>query len=168
MNNIFFKSFTLIIIFFSISANSANLSDDAKNRGISESCYMYLNQIEKSFDLNGFNITFAHPENPSIVPSHHISLQKYDNGSSVFSATLSSDGETCNHSTVVVTSISDQSCYEIAKQKIEINPSLQSSSYADGGFITLNSSKNSFQTILTSSGERSCTIIEARMIWPEK
>ena len=66
------------------------LAQDAQSRGINETCYTsYLGQIEESYDLNGLNITFAHPENPSeLFPSLHISSQKYNNGTSSFSATL--------------------------------------------------------------------------------
>ena len=60
----FLKTFTLLILLFSLGAIGSNLSDDAKNRGINEVCQSYLSEIEKSFNLNGLNITFAHPEDP--------------------------------------------------------------------------------------------------------
>ena len=68
------------------------LSSEAQERGISATCSSYLGQLEESYDLNGLNITFAHPDDPSLYPSLHLSTKKYNNGSSVFSATLSPDG----------------------------------------------------------------------------
>ena len=135
----FLKTFTLLILLFSLGAIGSNLSDDAKNRGINEVCQSYLSQIEKSFNLNGLNITFAHPENTSLLPSLHISSQRYNNGSSSFSATLMPDDDYCYLSTVMVTLINNQSCYEIAQIKSEAE-NLQLSSYADGEFIMLKAS----------------------------
>jgi hypothetical protein len=168
MNHYFRRILTFLMFLLCINSFASSLADDARNRGINETCSNYLSQVDESFDLNGFNITFAHPEEPSKLSSHHISMQKYNNASSVFSATLTPDGESCNHSTVLVTSVNDKTCLEIAKQKKEIDSTLQPSSYADGGFITLTSSTNNFQIILISSDEKSCTIVEARMIWPGK
>jgi hypothetical protein len=165
MHLYFFKIFKVLIILFSLSANGSNLSNDAKNRGINEVCYSYLSQIEKSFNLNGLNITFAHPENPSLLPSLHTSSQKYNNGSSSFSATLMPDGDYCYLSTVMVTLINNQSCSEIAQIKTE-SENLQMSSYADGNFMILTPQDNSYQTILTSVKDNACSITEARMMWP--
>ena len=161
----FFKTLTLLVVFFSLCANGSNLSDDAKNRGINEVCYSYLSQIEKSFNLNGLNITFAHPENPSLLPTLHVSAQRYNNGSSSFSATLMPDNDYCYLSTVMVTLINNQSCPEIAQIKSETE-NLQLSSYADGNFIILAPQDNSYQSILTSVNENTCTMTEARMMWP--
>ena len=161
----FLKTFTLLILLFSLCSNGSNLSDDAKNRGINEVCQSYLSQIEKSFNLNGLNITFAHPKNPSLLPSLHVSSQRYNNGSSSFSATLMPDGDYCYLSTVMVTLINNQSCFEIAQIKSETE-NLQQSSYADGKFIILTPQDNSFQTILSSINENACTITESRMMWP--
>ena len=165
MNVYYFKTLAFTLLFCSFFAYGSNLSNDAKNRGISETCYTYLNQIEKSYNLNGLNITFAHPQNPSSFPSLHISSQIYNNGSSSFSASLSPDGEYCYLSTILVTAINNQSCSEIAQLKVE-NEDLELSSYADGGFIILTPEDKSYQTILTSSGANACTMTEARMIWP--
>jgi hypothetical protein len=156
-----FLAYTLI----TFSSLAANLSEDAKDRGINETCYKYLTQIEKSYSLNGLNITFAHPENPSSLPSLHLSAQRYNNGSSSFSATLTPDENYCYLSTLTVTNINNQSCSEIAQLKKE-SENLQSSSYADGGYIILTPDDNSYQTILISSGKNNCTMTEARMIWP--
>jgi len=161
----FLKTFTLLILLFSLGANGSNLSDDAKNRGINEVCQSYLSQIDKSFNLNGLNITFAHPEDPSILPSLHVSSQRYNNGSSSFSATLMPDDDYCYLSTVMVTLINNQSCTEIAQIKSETE-NLQLSSYADGKFIILTPQDNSFQTILSSINENTCTMTESRMMWP--
>ena len=161
----FLKTFTLLTLLLSLCANGSNLSDDAKKRGINETCQSYLSQLEKSYNLNGLNLTFAHPQNPSSFPSLHLSSQKYNNGSSSFSATLTPDGEYCYLSTILVTAINNQSCSEIAQLKVE-NEDLELSSYADGGFIILTPGDKSYQTILTSLGANACTMTEARMIWP--
>ena len=166
MNIYNYKTLTLIMLFCSFCANGSSLSDDAINRGINETCYSYLSQIEESYNLKGLNITFAHPENPSVLPSLHVSSQRYNNGTSTFSATLSPDKEYCYVSTILVTT-NNQSCSEIAQIKSE-NENLQLSSYADGEYIILTPSDNSYQTILTSSGEKNCTMTEARMMWPGK
>ena len=165
MNDYHFKTLAFILFFSSLCVNASNLSDDAKNRGINETCYNYLSQIEKSYNLNGLNITFAHPENPSIFPSLHISSQKYNNGASSFTATATPDGKNCYISTIMLTSINNQSCSEVAKIKTQ-SEDLQLSSYSDGEYIILTPSDNSYQTILTSSGDHSFTISEARMMWP--
>ena len=165
MNDYHFKTLAFILFFSSLCVNASNLSDDAKNRGINETCYNYLSQIEKSYNLNGLNITFAHPENPSIFPSLHISSQNYNNGASSFTATVTPDGKNCYISTIMLTSINNQSCSEVAKIKTQ-SEGLQLSSYSNGDYIILTPSDNSYQTILTSSGDQSCTITEARMMWP--
>ena len=167
MNDYHFKTLAFILFFSSLCVNASNLSDDAKNRGINETCYNYLSQIEKSYNLNGLNITFAHPENPSIFPSLHISSQKYNNGASSFTATATPDGKNCYISTIMLASINNQSCSEVAKIKTQ-SEGLQLSSYSNGDYIILTPSDNSYQTILTSSGDQSCTITEARMMWPGK
>ena len=165
MNTYHFTTLTLLMLFCSLCANGSNLSDDARDRGINETCYSYLSQIEKSYNLNGLNVTFAHPENPSVLPSLHVSSQRYNNGSSSFSATLIPEGEYCYLSTVIVTAINNQSCSEIAQIKTK-NENLQLSSYADGKFIILTPEDNSYQTILTVTDKNGCTITEARMMWP--
>ena len=167
MNANFFRFLSLFMLFCSLYANGSNLSDDAKDRGINETCSSYLSQIEKSYNLNGLNITFAHPNNPSELPSLHVSSQKYNNGASSFSAALVPDNEYCYISTILVTAINNQSCTEIAQLKSK-NENLELSSYADGGFIILTPIDNSYQTILTSAGDNACTITEARMMWPGK
>ncbi len=157
-----------LFTFLSISCNSfaSNLAEEAKNRGINPTCYNYLSQIETSYQLSGLNITFAHPDSPSNYPSLHISTQKYNNGSSSFSATLTPDGDYCYLSTIMITTINNQSCSEVAKIKTSSDENLQASSYAEGNYIILTPQDNTFQTILTSSGDYGCTITETRMMWP--
>ena len=160
------RIFLTVFLLLTTNAYGGSLSDDAINRGVNETCSSYLSQIEKSYNLNGINITFAHPKNPAILPSLHISSQKYNNGSSTFSATLTPDEQYCYISTVIVTSINNQTCNEISQLKLEINPELQFSSYADGDFTIITPSDNTYQIILTTQGETGCTMTETRMLWP--
>ena len=162
----YFRKFLLVIaLLFSTQSFASSLAEDAKNRGINETCSNYLEQIESSYGLNGLNITFAHPEKPSEFPSLHISSQNYNNGSSSFSATLTPDGDFCYLSTIMVTAINNQTCIEIAQVKVN-NENLQASNYGEGKYIILTPKDNTYQTILTSSGESGCTITESRMMWP--
>ena len=149
-------------------AISETLAIDAQERGINSTCASYLGQIEESYSLNGLNITFAHPNEPSLFPSLHISTKNYNNGSSTFSATLSPDGDYCYLSTVVVTSVNNQSCEGITSLKKEEIPSLNDTTYADGVFTILTPPDNSYQQIFTVTGENSCSITETRMLWPGK
>ncbi len=166
---ILLKIISIVSLFlFSFSSFASSLGNDAKDRGINDTCYTYLGQIENSYKLSGLNITFAHPESPSEFPSLHISSQKYNNGSSSFSATLIPDGEYCYLSTVLVTAINNQSCSEIAQIKLENDQYLNVSVYADGNYTILTPSDGSFQAILTSSSDNSCTMTETRMMWPGK
>ena len=160
------KSVMVILLLLSINASALSLTDDAIERGISETCSSYLDQIEQSYNLKGLNITFAHPENPALLPSLHISSQKYNNGSSTFSATLNPDEEYCYISTVLVTSVNNQSCSEISQLKQEVNPDLQISGYADGDFTIITPKDSSYQIILTTQGDTGCTMTETRMLWP--
>ena len=167
MNNYWLKSLSLLLLFCSFCTYGSNLSDDAIFRGVNETCSSYLSQIEKSYNLNGLNITFAHPDNPIEYPSVHVSSQKYNNGTSSFSATLIPDGEYCYVATLLVTAINNQSCSEIAQVRVK-NENLKMSSYADGEFIILTPNDNSYQTILTTASENACTMTESRMLWPGK
>ena len=160
------KIILIVFLFLSINAYASSLSDDAIERGINQTCSSYLNQVEQSYNLNGLNITFAHPENPALLPSLHMSSQKYNNGSSTFSATLTPDGEYCYISTVLVTSVNNQTCSEISQLKLEANPELQVSKYAEGDFILISPPKNTYQIVLTTQGETGCAMTETRMEWP--
>jgi len=153
---------------FTNIAISETLAIDAQERGINSTCASYLGQIEESYGLNGLNITFAHPSDPSLLPSLHISTKNYNNGSSTFSATLSPDGDYCYLSTVVVTSVNNQSCEEITSLKKEESPSLKETTYADSAFTILTPLDNIYQIILTVTGENACTMTETRMLWPGK
>jgi len=166
MKDNFQKIFAIIILLLSSNSFASSLVEDAKNRGINETCSNYLGQIELSYELNGLNITFAHPKDPTKFPSLHISSQKYNNGSSSFSATLTPDGDYCYLSTIMTTAINNQSCTEIAQIKVSIDENLTVSNFAEGKFIILTPKDNAYQTILTSSGMNSCTITESRMMWP--
>ena len=118
----------IVLILGGLSTNiviAATLAIDAQERGINSTCSSYLSQIEESYDLNGLNITFAHPSNPSLYPSLHVSSKKYNNGSSIFSVNLSPDGEYCYVSTVHITSVKTQSCSEITTLKVAEDPSLK-------------------------------------------
>jgi hypothetical protein len=165
MNNYLYIAIYFILFSFSIHSNASNLSDDAKKRGINETCYSYLAQIEESYGLNGLNVTFAHPDEVSTLPSLHVSVQRYNNGASSFSATLTPQGEFCFLSVTQVTFINNQSCKEIALIKT-VNESFQASSYADGSFTILTPPDNTYQIILTSTSDTSCSMSEARMLWP--
>ena len=164
-----FRQISLVlIILFSVNSFATSLAEDAQNRGINETCANYLGQLESSYNLSGLNITIAHPESPSLLPSLHISSQKYNNGSSSFSVTLMPDDEYCYLSTVLVTAINNQSCSEIVQIKSENNENLKVSVYADGNYTILTPSDGSYQAILTSSDDNSCTMTETRMMWPGK
>mgnify|MGYP000433289325 FL=1 len=160
------KIIGIVFLLLSINVYALSLSEDAIERGISETCASYLNQVEKSYNLSGLNITFAHPANPALLPSLHISSQKYNNGSSTFSATLTPDEEYCYISTVLVTSVNNQTCNEISLLKLETNPDLLASSYADGDFTIITPNDNTYQIILTTQGEDGCAMTETRMLWP--
>jgi hypothetical protein len=160
------KIVILVFLSISINAHALSLTEDAIERRISETCSTYLGQIEKSYNLNGLNITFAHPEGPAVLPSLHISSQKYNNGSSTFAATLTPDEEYCYISTVLVSSVNNQTCSEISQLKLEESPELQVSSYAEGDFTIITPNDNTYQIILTTQGETGCSMTETRMLWP--
>ena len=145
---------------------AATLAIDAQERGINSTCSSYLSQIEKSYDLTGLNITFAHPSDPSLYPSLHLSSKKYNNGSSVFSANLSPDGEYCYVSTVNVTEVNTQNCNDIIDLRIAEDPTLKVTIYADGDYSTITPENGIYQIILISSKDQSCTMVESRMMWP--
>ncbi|MDB9864556.1 hypothetical protein OAD23_05095 [Candidatus Thioglobus sp.] len=166
MGKYIYKVILATFLLLSINSYALSLTDDAIVRGINETCSTYLGQIEKSYNLNGLNITFAHPESSALLPSLHISSQKYNNGSSTFSATLTPDEEYCYISTVLVTSVNNQTCSEISQLKLEVSPDLQTSSYADGDFTIITPKDNAYQIILTNQGETGCSMTETRMLWP--
>ena len=168
MKNFIRKLLIITLLIAPYSSFASSLAIDAQDRGINKTCNEYLSQIEKSYGISGLNVTFAHPSNPSLLPSLHISSQKFNNGSSSFSATLMPDEEYCYISTVMVTAINNQACEEITKIKIDSGQDLNVSVYADGNYTILTPPDGSFQAILTKSGENSCSMTETRMMWPGK
>ena len=159
----------LLITIFTLITNivvASTLTNDAIERGINSTCASYLGQLEESFDLNGLNITFAHLSDPSLYPSLHLSSRKYNNGSSVFSANLSPDGEYCYVSMVNVTQVNTQNCNDITMLKIAEDSTLKTTIYSEGDYSIITPEDNSYQIILISSGEQSCTMTESRMFWP--
>ena len=159
----------LLITIFTLITNiviASGLTNDALERGINSTCASYLGQLEESFDLNGLNITFAHPSDPSLYPSLHLSTKKYNNGNSVFSATLTPDGEYCYISTVIVTEVNTQNCNDITMLKITEDSTLKTTIYAEGDYSIITPEDDSYQLILISNGEQSCTMTESRMMWP--
>ena len=147
-------------------ATSETLAIDAQERGISSTCVSYLSQIEESYNLNGLNITFAHPSDPSLYPSLHIANKKYNDGSTVFSASLSPDGEYCYVSTVNVTQVNSQNCNDISILKVSEDSTLKVTVYADGDYSIITPGDDTYQIILIDNGEQSCTMVESRMMWP--
>ena len=162
----------LRLIFLTLGGLIANiviantLSSEAQERGISATCSSYLGQLEESYDLNGLNITFAHPSDPSLYPSLHLSSKKYNNGTSIFSATLSPEGEFCYVSTVHITQINTQNCNDVTMLKVAEDSTLNVTIYADGDYSTITPQDDSYQLILISAGDQSCTMVESRMMWP--
>ena len=142
------------------------LENEAQVRGINSVCSSYIGQLEESYDLNGLNITFAHPSDPSLYPSLHVSNKKYKNGSSVFSASLSPDGEYCYVSTVNVTEVNTQNCNDISILKVAEDSTLKVTVYLDGDYSIITPEDNTYQLILINNGEQSCTMVESRMMWP--
>ena len=142
------------------------LSSEAQDRGINSTCSLYLSQLEGIYDLDGLNLTFAYPVEPSLYPSLHSSTKKYNNGATIFSATLSPYDEYCYLSTVSVTIINDQNCNEVSTLKTEEDPALEIEVFADGDYILMSPENQSYQLVLVTTGKNSCSMTETRMIWP--
>ena len=142
------------------------LSSEGQNRGISSTCFLYLSQLEGIYDLDGLNLTFAYPGEPSLYPSLHSSTKKYNNGATIFSATLSPYDEYCYLSTVSVTIINNQNCNEVSTLKTEEDPALEIEVFANGDYILMSPANQSYQLILVTTGINSCSMVEARMMWP--
>ena len=159
----------IVLTLGSLIANiviAESLSNEAQSRGINSVCSSYIDQLSESYDLNGLNVTFAHPSDPSLYPSLHLSSKKYNNGTSIFSATLSPDGEFCYVSTIHVTQMNDQNCNEITKIKVAEDPTINVTVYADGEYSIITPENNIYQLILINNAENSCTVTESRMMWP--
>ena len=142
------------------------LSSEAKDRGINSTCSSYLSQLEGIYGLDGLNLTFAYPGEPSLYPSLHSSTKKYNNGATIFSATLSPYDEYCYLSTVSVTIVNNESCNELSILKTEEDPALEAKVFADGDYILMTPENQSYQLVLVTTGKNSCSMAENRMIWP--
>ena len=142
------------------------LSSEAQDRGINSTCSSYLSQLEGIYNLDGLNLTFAYSAEPSLYPSLHSSTKKYDNGATIFSATLSPYDEYCYLSTVSVTIANDQSCNKLSMLKTEEDPALEMEVFANGDYILMSPKNQSYQLILVTTGINSCSMVEARMMWP--
>ena len=142
------------------------LSSEAQDRGINSTCSLYLNQLEGIYNLDGLNLTFAYPVEPSLYPSLHSSTKKYNNGATIFSATLSPYDEYCYLSTVRVTIINNQNCNEVSTLKTKEDPALEIEVFSNGDYILMSPENQSYQLILVTTGINSCSMVEARMIWP--
>ena len=166
MNNLF----RLIVITGGILISniviSDTLSNEAQERGINSTCSSYLGQLEGIYDLDGLNLTFAYPDEPSLYPSLHSSTKKYNNGATIFSATLSPYDEYCYLSTVSVTIVNNESCNELSILKTKEDPALKIEVFADGDYILMSPENESYQLVLVATGTNSCAMTEARMIWP--
>ena len=157
------------LLFMSYSRVFADtLTSEAETRGINNTCLSHLNQLESFYDLDGLNITFAHPTEPSNYPSLHTSNKKYNNGSSFFTTTLSPESDFCYVSINKVAVINDQSCSNIAKTRLNEDSTLIMQTYAEGSYIHISPESSEYQLILIPIGDSSCAMSESRMLWPGK
>ena len=147
---------------------ASTLSIEAELRGINSTCLAHLSQLEDYYDLNGLNITFAHPADPSNHPSLHTSSKKFNNGSSFFATTLSPDSEFCYVSVNKLTVINNQSCNDIAQARLAEDSTIIIKTYAEDSYIHLYPESNKYQLILVPTGDFSCAMAESQMLWPGK
>ena len=141
---------------------------EAENRGIDSTCLLHLTQLEDYHNLDGLNITFAHPADPSNHPSLHTSSKKFNNGSSFFATTLSPDSEFCYVSVNKFTVINNQSCSGVAQARLDEDSTINMKTYAEGSYIHIYPESNEYQLILVSTGDSSCAMAESQMLWPGK
>ncbi|SVC05915.1 uncharacterized protein METZ01_LOCUS258769 [marine metagenome] len=161
----------LITAFLALSFSrifASTLSIEAELRGINSTCLAHFSQLEDYHDLNGLNITFAHPADPSNHPSLHTSSKKFNNGSSFFATTLSPDSEFCYVSVNKLTVINNQSCSDIAQARLDEDSTINMKTYAEGSYIHIYPESNKYQLILVSTGDSSCAMSESQMLWPGK
>jgi len=161
----------LITAFLALSFSrifASTLAIEAELRGINSNCLTHLTQLEDYYDLNGLNITFAHPADPSNHPSLHTSSKKFNNGSSFFATTLSPDSEFCYVSVNKLTVINNQSCSDIAQARLEEDSTINMQTYAEDSYIHIYPESNKYQLILVSTGDSSCAMAESQMLWPGK
>ena len=152
---------------FSI-AFANTLISEAESRGINNVCLSHLTKIEDYHNLDGLNITFVHPTDPSNYPSLHTSNKKYNNGSSFFTTTLSPDNNYCYASINKVAIINNQSCSNIAKTRLDEDSTLLMETYAEGSYIRISPKSSEYQLILIPIDDSSCAMSESRMLWPGK
>ena len=162
-----FSIIALLTMNFSI-AFASTLTSEAESRGINNVCLSHLTKIEDYHNLDGLNITFAHPTDPSNYPSLHTSNKKYNNGSSFFTTTLSPESDFCYASINKVVVINDQSCSNIAQARLEEDSTLIVETYAEGSYIHISPESSEYQLILIPIGDSSCAMSESRMLWPGK
>ncbi len=161
----------LITAFLALSFSrifASTLAIEAELRGINSNCLTHLTQLEDYYGLNGLNITFAHPADPSNHPSLHTSSKKFKNGSSFFATTLSPDSEFCYVSVNMLTVINNQSCNDIAQARLAEDSTINIKTYAEGSYIHLYPESNKYQLILVPTGDFSCAMAESQMLWPGK
>ena len=147
---------------------ASTLSIEAELRGINSTCLAHFSQLEDYYDLNGLNITFAHPADPSNHPSLHTSSKKFKNGSSFFATTLSPDSEFCYVSVNKFTVINNKSCSDIVQARLDEDSTINIEIYAEDSYIHIYPESNEYQLILVPIGDSSCALAETQMLWPGK
>ena len=168
MKKNFIFSITVFLVMSYNIAFANTLTSEAEVRGINSVCLSHLAEIESYNNLDGLNITFAHPTEPSNYPSLHTSNKKYYNGSSFFATTLSPDNDFCYVSVSKLTVINDQSCSNIAQARLDGDSTIIMETYADGSYIRIYPESNKYQLILIPTGDSSCAMSESQMMWPGK
>ncbi len=168
MKKFFIFSITVFLVMGYNIAFANTLTSEAESRGINIACLSHLVEIESYHNLDGLNITFAHPTEPSNYPSLHTSNKKYNNGSSFFTTTLSPESDFCYVSINKVAVINDQSCSNIAQTRLDEDSTLIVETYAEGSYIHISPESSEYQLILIPIGDSSCAMSESRMLWPGK
>jgi len=158
-----FSLFVLVIL--NNTASAASLTDEAVSRGLNQECITHLSRIEQSLGLNGLNLTFANPEETTTRPSLHSSTSHFNNGSRIFSATLSPNATSCDVSLVLSTFINNQSCDEVAQARVSADATLKVAKYAEGTYTHIYPESNAYQLVLVATGGQSCSMTESRMMW---
>ena len=167
MKKIYIFSITAFLAMSSSISFASTLTSEAESRGVNNVCLSYLSQIEDYHNLDGLNITFAHPTDPSNYPSLHTSNKKYNNGGSFFATTLSPNNEFCYVSINKITVFNNQSCSDIAEARLVEDSTINMETYAEGSYMHISPKSNEYQLILISTGDSSCTLTESQMLWPE-
>ena len=142
------------------------LTNEAQARGINPTCLKYLEQIEQTNQLSGLNLTTTFSSNSSLTPSLHTKASKLKDGVSFFSTTLSPDGEFCNISVIATTHSNINNCKEITETRLNEDPNLKETNYADGSYTLLNHENDNYTVVLIDTGDSSCLLTETQMMWP--